>query len=82
MAKKNETVMVEASKCKCCICGKQSYAFWPCIDTDIPQHPYCEKCLREQQMNVITGVLGEEEGKNGVTEYEHLCGTKNDNKDE
>ena len=63
MAKKNETVMVEASKCKCCICGKQAYAFWPCIDPDIPQHPYCEKCLREQQIKVITGVLGEEEGK-------------------
>lgn len=26
MAKKNETVMMEASKCKCCICGKHAYA--------------------------------------------------------
>lgn len=63
MAKKNETVMVEASKCKCCICDKHAYAFWPFIDPDIQQHPHCEKCLREQQMKVITGVLGEEECK-------------------
>lgn len=54
---------MEARKCKCCVCGKQAYAFWPVIDPDIPSNAYCKKCLREQQMKVIVGVLGKEEGK-------------------
>lgn len=54
--------MVKASDCKCCICGKPAVAFWPCIDPDIPQHPYCRKCLDEQQMKVIIQVCGEEKG--------------------
>jgi hypothetical protein len=61
--KESETMaekMVKAEDCKCCICGKKAYAFWPCIDLDIPQHPYCEKCLREQQMAVIMQVTGKD----------------------
>lgn len=52
--------MVKAEDCKCCICGKKAYAFWPCIDPDIPQHPYCEKCLREQQLTLIMNVTGKD----------------------
>ena len=36
---------VKASDCKCCECGAPAVAFWPCIDPDIPSHPYCRKCL-------------------------------------
>ena len=36
---------VKASDCKCCECGAQAVAFWPCSDPDIPSHPYCRKCL-------------------------------------
>ena len=54
---------VQASECKCCMCGRQAYAFWPCIDPDIPQQPYCKKCLREQQLKLVISVCGEEEGK-------------------
>ena len=59
-----------ASECKCYICGKQAYAFWPAIDPDIPSHAYCKKCLQEQQMKVIIGVLGEEEGKKLYRKYQ------------
>jgi len=55
--------MIEASDCKCCICGKPAVAFWPCIDPDIPQHPYCRKCLDNEKLKAIIAVCGEEEGK-------------------
>lgn len=45
--------MVKASDCKCCICGKPAVAFWPCIDPDIPSHPYCRKCLDRAKMQLI-----------------------------
>lgn len=54
MTKKSETVIVEDSECKCCICGKQAYAFWPCIDPDISQHPYCEKCLAKKKARKLS----------------------------
>jgi len=44
------------------MCGKPAVAWWPLIDPDIPQHPYCRKCLEEQQLKAIIGVLGEEKG--------------------
>jgi len=38
--------MKKASDYKCCKCKKrQAVAFWPCIDPDIPSHPYCQVCL-------------------------------------
>lgn len=37
--------MIKASDCKCCKCGKQAVAFFPCIDPDIPSYPYCDECL-------------------------------------
>lgn len=70
---KKEALMdgtIQASECKCCVCGKQAYAFWPVIDPDIPSHPYCEKCLHEQQMKVIIGVMGEKEGKKAYRQYQ------------
>lgn len=54
MTKKSETVIVEDSECKCCICDKQDYAFWPCIDPDISQHPYCEKCLAKKKARKLS----------------------------
>lgn len=47
----------------CCVCGKQAYAFYPVIDPDIPAHPYCEKCLRKQQKQVIAALFGDEEAE-------------------
>ena len=55
--------MAKASDCKCCICGKPAVAFWPCIDPDIPQHPYCRECLDKEKLKAITAICGAEYGK-------------------
>lgn len=44
---------VKASDCKCIECGKPAVAFWPCIDMDIPKHPYCATCLARQQIMAL-----------------------------
>ena len=49
---------VKASDCKCCECGEQAVAFWPCIDPDIPSHPYCRKCLDKAQTKLILEICG------------------------
>lgn len=54
---------MKASDCKCCMCGAQAVAFWPCIDLDIPQHPYCRKCLYDGKLKAMIALLGKKEGK-------------------
>lgn len=54
---------MKASECRCCKCGSQAVAFWPCIDPDIPQHPYCRKCLDKEKMKAMVAICGKEEGK-------------------
>lgn len=44
---------MKASECKCVECGKQAVAFWPLIDPDIPERPYCRKCLNKAKMEVM-----------------------------
>ena len=44
---------VYAKDCKCCECGEQAVAFWPCSDPDIPSHPYCRKCLDKIKMQML-----------------------------
>ena len=44
---------MKASDCKCCECGQQAVAFYPCIDPDIPSHPYCKKCLDDMKIRMI-----------------------------
>ena len=48
---------VKASDCKCCECGAQAVAFWPCIDPDIPSHPYCRKCLDKAQTELMIEIF-------------------------
>ncbi len=46
---------MQASELQCCVCEvKQAVAFWPCIDPDIPSHPYCRECLDDAQTRVLT----------------------------
>ena len=45
--------IVKASDCKCCQCENEAVAFWPC-DPDIPDHPYCRKCLDEAKLRVLS----------------------------
>lgn len=49
---------MKATDCKCCVCGKQAVAFWPIIDPDIPDHPYCRKCLDEAKAEALANILG------------------------
>lgn len=42
-----------AKDCKCIVCGKQAVAFWPLIDPDIPENPYCRKCLDEAKQELM-----------------------------
>ena len=44
---------MNASECKCCVCGKQAVAFWPVIDPDIPSHPYCRECLDKEKNELL-----------------------------
>ena len=58
--------MIKASDCKCCVCGKQAVAFWPCIDPDIPSHPYCRRCLDRAKMQLLDNLC--ETTKKGVND--------------
>lgn len=51
--------MIQAKDCKCEDCGKQAVAFFPACDPDIPQYPYCRKCLDERKMRLIQQLRGE-----------------------
>jgi hypothetical protein len=43
---------------KCCKCENQAVAFWPVCDPDIPEHPYCRKCLDGIKHRITMEVLG------------------------
>lgn len=49
---------MKASECKCIVCGKQAVVFWPLIDPDIPERPYCRKCLDKAKMEIMIKALG------------------------
>lgn len=44
---------MKASECKCVECGSQAVAFWPVLDPDIPEHPYCRKCLSKVKAEML-----------------------------
>lgn len=41
-----------AKDCKCVKCGQQAVAFWPIIDPDIQEKPYCWKCLDSIEIQI------------------------------
>ena len=53
---------MEAKDCKCCKCGKQAVAFYPCVDPDIPSYPYCADCLGEAMVEMAQAVWPEDKG--------------------
>lgn len=55
---------MNATECKCCECGKQAVAFWPCIDPDIPSHPYCHKCLDKAKQELMIKLFGTKKKNN------------------
>jgi hypothetical protein len=44
--------MTKASDCFCA-CGKPAVCYWPCIDPDIPSHPYCRECVDKAQVSLL-----------------------------
>lgn len=68
---------MKASEYKCIICGKQAVAFWPCIDPDIPSHPYCRKCLDKEKLKAMISAFGEEQGTDFFNKWNAI---KNKNK--
>ena len=53
---------MKASECKCCECGKQAVAFYPCIDPDIPSYPYCADHLEQAMIEVAEVVWKDDKG--------------------
>lgn len=57
---------MEAKDCKCCMCDKQAVAFYPCVDPDIPSHPYCAHHLEEAMIGVAKAVWKDDKGMQAV----------------
>lgn len=53
----NHDEKVYAKDMKCCECGAQAVALWPCCDPDIPSHPYCRKCLDKAKQELMMELL-------------------------
>ena len=49
---------MKASECKCVECGSQAVAFWPVLDPDIPEQPYCRKCLYKVKAEMLVKLFG------------------------
>lgn len=49
---------MKTSDCKCVECGSQAVAFWPVLDPDIPDHPYCRKCLNKAKIEALMNIMG------------------------
>lgn len=46
---------IYAKDCKCCKCGKQAVCFWPIVDPDITENPYCRECVEKAKIKVLLG---------------------------
>lgn len=44
---------VKTSEVVCCVCSAKAIAWWPVIDPDIPQQPYCRKCLNKIKLEIM-----------------------------
>ena len=66
--KRKTNKVVYAKDMKCIVCGKQAVAFWPCIDPDIQERPYCRECLKEAKYKMIRWIFQKDED-NGMEEY-------------
>ena len=45
--------VIYAKDMKCCECGRQAVALFPCCDPDIPAYPYCRECLDKAKYELI-----------------------------
>ena len=61
---------MKANECKCCKCGKQAVAFYPCIDPDIPSYPYCADHLEKAMIEVAEAVWKDKEDMLIIAKYQ------------
>ena len=59
-----------AIDCKCLDCGKQAVCFWPIIDPDISENPYCRKCVEKRKDKLTFNIL--ELGKKRLGKSENI----------
>lgn len=57
---------MKAKDDKCCICGEQAVAYYPCVDPDIPSHPYCADHLENAMIDMAKVVWKENKGMQAV----------------
>lgn len=44
---------IYAKDLKCCQCKKKAVCFWPMVDPDIQEHPYCRKCVDKAKLRTL-----------------------------
>ena len=37
----------------CCMCKKPAVCFWPIVDIDIPEYPYCRRHVNEAKNRIL-----------------------------
>ena len=57
---------MEAKDDKCCVCGKQTVAYYPCVDPDIPSYPYCADHLEKAMIDMAKVVWKDDKGMQAV----------------
>lgn len=61
---------MEAKDDKCCMCGRQAVAYYPCVDPDIPSHPYCADHLYDAMVEMAKAVWKDDNGMQAIAIYQ------------
>lgn len=60
---------MDAKDDKCCVCGEQAVAYYPCIDPDIPSYPYCADHLYDAMVEMAKAVWKDDKGMQAIAIY-------------
>ena len=61
---------MEAKDDKCCVCGQQAVAYYPCVDPDIPSYPYCAEHLENAMIDMAKTVWKDDKGMRAIAIYQ------------
>ena len=61
---------MEAKDDKCCVCGKQAVAYYPCVDHDIPSYPYCAEHLEKAMIDMAKAVWKDDKDMQAIAIYQ------------
>ena len=53
--------MIYAKDQKCIKCKKQAEVFWPMMDPDIQEYPYCRPCVDQAKMHLLIEICKEKD---------------------